>query len=427
MAVGAHARNPYTVGGPVRGVHFHGRAALIQTILDGNDRSIWVVGNRRIGKTSLLLRLEQLGSGDGRVAFMISLEAADNVADLAQCFLDDIETSDDRLARLGLKIGDLQGKTPQAMMRLLDRRGREHGIEVLLLLDEAEALIGIAERDGDDILKDLRREMQRSEALRVVMTATKRLAELNDLSRDWDTSPFLYGVTPRYLGRLERDDALALVRQTQSLAPPSVPIGVAEAVLAATDGHPFLTQWLCDRLWLAGALRLPAADDLIPDANLINLFQLDYNYLAPVERRILRCLSFAESLDETGLMGQLGVTLADMQLRYLIQSLVQLCYVRRVGARYSTGNLLLRSWLQFWATDAPASPISDALAVDQADEEQQQIMALATTHKRRLRLLEEQQALRGADTPPEIVIEIEDSTKQIADLDAQLAVLRAHS
>ncbi|MDQ2998887.1 MAG: ATP-binding protein, partial [Chloroflexota bacterium] len=74
MAVGALPRNPYTVGGPVRGLHFYGRTALIQTILDGNDRSIWVVGNRRIGKTSLLLRLEQLGNVDGRVAFMISLD-----------------------------------------------------------------------------------------------------------------------------------------------------------------------------------------------------------------------------------------------------------------------------------------------------------------------------------------------------------------
>jgi hypothetical protein len=419
-------RNPYTVGGPVRGPHFYGREALIHAILDGNDRAVWVVGNRRIGKTSLLRRLEELGTVDGRVAFLISMEAADTVSDLAQCFLDDIETGDDRLARLGLAIGDLQGKSPNAMMRLLDRRGRERGVEVLLLLDEAEALIGIAEREGDDILKDLRREIQRSEALRVVMTATKRLAALNDLCRGWDTSPFLYGVMPRYLGRLEQDEALGLIRQSQSPAPPIVADGIAEAVLAATDGHPFLTQWLCDRLWTDGVLRPLVADDLIPDSNLVNLFQLDYNYLAPVERRILRCLSFVESLDEPGLMGQLGVTMADIQLRYLIQSLVQLCYVRRAADRYSTGNRLLHIWLQFWATDAPESPMSDAAAVDQADEEQQRIMALATTHKRRLRVLEEQQALRGVDTPAEIVLEIEDITKQIADLDARLAVLQSH-
>jgi hypothetical protein len=41
-------------------------------------------------------------------------------------------------------------------------------------------------------------------------------------------------------------------------------------------------------------------------------------------------------------------------------------------------------------------------------------------------MLEEQKALRGADTPPDIKIEIEDIGKQIAALDAKLAVLRAH-
>jgi hypothetical protein len=418
-------RNPYTVGGPVRGHHFYGREALIRTLLEGNDRAVWVIGNRRIGKTSLLRRLESLGNNERSVAFRISLEAADTLADLAQCFLDDIEAEDDRLERLGLAIGDLKGKATHQIIRTLDRRARDHDLEVLLLLDETEALIGIAEREGDDILKDLRREMQRSDALRVVMVATKRLAALNDISRSWDTSPFLYGITPRYLGRLDRDDALALIRQSQSPAPLPVEDAIAEAILAATDGHPFLTQWLCDRLWGEAGLRMPTADDLIPDANLINIFQVDYNYLAPAERRILRCLAYVESLDEAGLLSELGVALAEVQLRYLVQSLVQLCYVRRVDERYSSGNGLLHNWLQFWATDEPAAPMSDAAAADQADEEQQQIMALATAHKRRLRVLEGQQALKGNDTSPEIVIEIEDLRATIAGLDRELGRLQA--
>jgi hypothetical protein len=100
--------------------------------------------------------------------------------------------------------------------------------------------------------------------------------------------------------------------------------------------------------------------------------------------------------------------------------------VRRAGERYSTGNALLHIWLQFWATDAPESPMSDAAALDQADEEQQGIMALVTANKRRLRMLEEQQAVHGVDTPPAIKIEIEDITKQIAALNTRLAVLQAH-
>jgi hypothetical protein len=425
MAVNTSGRNPYTVGGPVRGAHFYGRAALTQVILEGNDRAIWVIGNRRSGKTSLLRRLEELGNANGHVAFRISMEAADTEQDLAQSFLDDIDQGDDRLARLGLTLADLQGKTPSAIMRALDRRAQDRGIEVLLLLDEAEALIGIAEREGDDILKELRREMQRSEALRVVMVATKRLAALNDLCRDWDTSPFLYGIIPRYLGRLEPDEALALIRQQQSRAPLSVDDTLAGQILAATDGHPFLIQWLCDRLWNGRTLRPLLPDDLIPDENLISLFQLDYNYLAPTERRILRCLSFVESIDESGLLAELGVVLAEIQLRYLIQSLAQLCYVRRSGERYSTGNRLLHNWLQFWAIDEPEPPMSDAAAADQADEEQQELIKLATIHKRRLRVLEQQQALQGTSTPPQVVLEIQDIASKIAELEEQLAQLRA--
>jgi len=401
-------RNPYTVGGPVRGSHFYGRTAMIQAILEGNDRAIWVIGNRRSGKTSLLRRLEEFGNADGRVTFRISMEAADTVADLAQSFLDDIDQGDDRLERLGLTLTDLRGKTPSAIMRLLDRRARDRNIEVLLLLDEAEALIGIAEQEGDDILKDLRREMQRSDALRVVMVATKRLAALNDMCRHWDTSPFLYGIIPRYLGRLEHDEALALIRQTQSPAPLTVDDLLAEQIVAATNGHPFLTQWLCDRLWTGATLRPLTPDDLIPDERL-DLTVSARLQLPRADRAPHPTLPFLRrSLDEAGLLEQLGVALADIQLRYLVQSLTQLCYVRRAGERYSTGNQLLHNWLQFWAIDEPTPPVSDAAAVNQADEQQQEIIKLATAHKRRLRVLEEQEGASGQLHAAEIVLEIQD-------------------
>jgi AAA domain len=419
-------RNPYTVGGVVRGPHFYGRSALIATLLNSNDRSVWVVGNRRIGKTSLLRQLEGLANAEGRVAFHINLEGADTLADLSESFLDDMDDSD-RLARLGLAVGDLQGKSPPAIMRMLDRRARERGLEVLVLLDETEALIRIAQREGDDILKDLRREMQRSEMLRVVMVATKRLAALNDLCRDWDTSPFLFGVVPRYLGRLERDEALALIRQSQARTPQLVDDAVAEAVIATTDGHPYLTQWLCDRLWSPAGLRAPTNDDLVPDTSLIDMFQVDYNHLAPTERRILRCLAYVESLDDTGIQEQLGVTLANLQLRYLLQALEQLCYVRRAGADFATGNQLLHAWLQFWALDEPppvsdrtTPQVSDHAAFEQADQERQQLVALLTAHKRRLRALEELRALKGIDAPADVRLEIEDINAKIAALNEEL-------
>ena len=46
--------NPYVVGQWVRGPRFYGRVSQIEEILDGPRNSLWVLGTRRIGKTSLL-------------------------------------------------------------------------------------------------------------------------------------------------------------------------------------------------------------------------------------------------------------------------------------------------------------------------------------------------------------------------------------
>ena len=51
---------PYVVGQWVRGERFYGREALLEEILDGPRNSLWVMGTRRVGKTSLLKQLEQL-------------------------------------------------------------------------------------------------------------------------------------------------------------------------------------------------------------------------------------------------------------------------------------------------------------------------------------------------------------------------------
>ena len=53
-------RNPYVAGYWVSGDHFYGRERLIDELLHGFERCFWIIGNRRIGKTSLLKQLEHL-------------------------------------------------------------------------------------------------------------------------------------------------------------------------------------------------------------------------------------------------------------------------------------------------------------------------------------------------------------------------------
>ena len=45
---------PYVVGQWVRGERFYGREAVLSEVLEGQRESLWLLGTRRIGMSSLL-------------------------------------------------------------------------------------------------------------------------------------------------------------------------------------------------------------------------------------------------------------------------------------------------------------------------------------------------------------------------------------
>jgi hypothetical protein len=418
---------PYQAGPPVCGERFYGRAKLMADILDGGDHTIWIVGNRRIGKTSTLLQLAEIASEQGWITFNVAIDAAESLARLAELFLENLD-DDPRLQQLGLTLAELENKTPREIIRALNRAAAKHRQRVLLLLDEAEALIHIAKNEGDQILKDLQHVIEHSASLRVIMAASKRLLELDEICRDWDTSRFLDPVVPKYMGSLERDEALALLRQAQSPAPQPIDDLVAEAILTATAGHPYLTQWLAGRLWSDGMVRMPTDEDLLPaaDAQLSRMFQQDYDTLSANERHILKALAEAEALSEAEIGQLIGSDAKTEMIKSLLTGLAQLCCVCRASERYQIGNTLLRNWLRSELVQEPEPAVSNEIAADLYDQEQQQITALITQHERRLFLLQEQQALQGISTPPQITLEIGQINATIADLRGQLGRLRRH-
>ena len=421
-------RNPYNTGMPVRGHQFYGRTKLIEQLLNGPDRNIWVVGGRRIGKTSLLARTAEVADAAGQVAFNIAIDAAETVADLAASFLEDLDDGDPRMQRLGLTLAELHEKTPAELIRALDRAARDHGVEVVMLLDEGEALIGIARRD-DQILKDLQHVIQRTQALRVIVAATRRLLELDEICKSWDTTRFLDPVAPYYLGSLERDEGLALLRQAQSPAPQAIDDEAATAILDATAGHPYLLQSFASSLWNGGGVRMPVPEDLMPpaDSNWSRMFQQDYECLSENERQILRAFTDSRPLSEGVIATLLGADVQPAQVRALLATLSQTCYVRRDGEGYRIGNDLLRNWLSSGQAREPEPCVSNEIAADLADEEQQSITAQITSWLRQRYVLEEQHAQMGISAPPHILTQIEDINKKIGELEQRLVELRAHT
>ena len=95
---------PFIVGQWVRGESFYGRRELLAEILDGRRDRLWLLGSRRIGKTSLLRQLEHLTvSGDrGFFPLFWDFQGAEGPEELQFELRDALLDAEDRLRELGI-------------------------------------------------------------------------------------------------------------------------------------------------------------------------------------------------------------------------------------------------------------------------------------------------------------------------------------
>src|SRR5512139_1758755 len=91
------SRNPFIAGSWVRGADFFGRADLIREALDGERHSLWILGARRLGKTSLLKEIEHrvVRSRESPfVALYWDLQGSGDARGLGETLLSSIEDSE---------------------------------------------------------------------------------------------------------------------------------------------------------------------------------------------------------------------------------------------------------------------------------------------------------------------------------------------
>ena len=340
--------NPFIVGRWVRGSDHYDRKSLIEYLLTAQDSAFWVVGTRRMGKTSLLRQLEYLTDNrESRyVPLFWDLQGCSSPADLSNELTMAVEDVSSRFAGLGVDFTELEGEDAATVLRRLSRSIARNGRQLLLLVDEAEVLIEIARQDAAWLAR-LRKSMQEGR-LRTIIASTKLLTTLNAHSSDWMTSPFLFGFQMVNLWTLHPEGAKALVRQGQSASPVTASEGLVERVLTVTNSHPYLIQHLCQRLYIpgigGGSLREMRNEDLAVDHMLAGYFRFDYLQLAPIERRILLAVAEAGTLDEAGLCARLGGC-AELRFAPVAAALLELGHLRHVDAGYAIGSEFLQQWL----------------------------------------------------------------------------------
>lgn len=398
----ASYRNPYTIGGWVSGQRYYGHTDLRQYILLGSDNYIWVIGTRRVGKTSLLRQLAIQGRRDYLPIYW-DMQGCVSAADLRDELLFSLEDQAPHLEKLGIQLDALGDDDMANILRKVCRQAEKRGVRVLLLVDEPEPLIEIAQ-EAPQAIQRLRAAFQRPPNLRVVLASTKALTALQEITRDWPTSPFLSDFAPFYLDGLEPEDAEQLMRQEQR-HPVYVSPDAVRRIHDYTGDHPYLLQWLCYRLYRSDhSLRMPRRKDIVVDAMLATLFRLQFDHLSPAERRIL--LHVVDGGDTMpGIARALGMSLSEARMYLYVMA--RLGYTRTSDSgRIVVGNQFLLRWLidQYSRLSVEDAPISDQRVQEMAqaglNEEVAYLQEQLRIYQDRLGRLEVAAAKYG-DHPPE--------------------------
>jgi hypothetical protein len=431
--------NPYVVGGYVTGRRHYGRHGLIDYLLRGPDDAAWVIGNRRMGKTSLLRQIEFLTSiqpardqaspGNGLyMPVFWDMQGCETGTDLARELSYAFEDAGDRLSEWGLDVSSLKQADVTDLLRAARRAAQRAECKVLLLVDEAEALINVGRHDIQE-LQRLRKAFQAGQGLRVIMTSTKALTKLNDLSRDWPTSPFLFGFGLRNLWELDWRSAEALTRQTQSDTPVHASDEVVAAICEHTNRHPYLMQVLCQRLWQEdNTLRPPTEADLAVDEMLAGFCMVDFRHLAPTERKILLAVSERGLIPEAELYTIIDQS--ETNVRAFVYGLIKLGYLRQVYGQFAVGNQFLSAWLRDHHDELVAetqSEVTDhstqALAMRGRHDELTYLQEQLRLQQANLQELERQRIQFGLRVPLDLVNEINVTRQEIERLRREMEPL----
>lgn len=260
----------------VRGPEFIGRKEILNQLQNRLDRPTWVLGNRRVGKTSLLRHIEWLCKTErwpGVHTLYWDFQGAGSSDGLKESLLESLDDAPDLMETLGIEVDAWEEMSFQELTMRLRRRLRTSGVDrLILLIDEVEELVDICVQEPG-VLASLRKLHGREARVNMMVTGSLRLLDLDESASR--TSPFLPDfLPPLLLGPFQEQDSLRLLQRA----------GISEddgrMIHNHTLGNPHLVQTVGQR-FLAKPDLAAVTEELARTKVLDYYFQSCFNCLTP--------------------------------------------------------------------------------------------------------------------------------------------------
>jgi hypothetical protein len=226
--------SPFTLTGPTPDQMFVGRENEIRLVMENvKGKSFAIIGGRRIGKTSMLMRL-----------LKVMLPSAGIYAAFQDC--SSISSYEDFLSRQIFNwYPNVPAGFPSTFGDLLLQQNRNTGQRIVFLLDEADKLIPIDRENNWKIFKVMR-DFANNGTAQFILSGEQ---VLNEALQD-PQSPLFNFPNQIVLSSLNYDAVAELIKK--SLRRLEIKLDNEEAIVqeiyAFTSGHPNIVQRLCHRL-----------------------------------------------------------------------------------------------------------------------------------------------------------------------------------
>jgi len=251
--------NPYICGMPLNNQQevFIGRtdvmARLEGLLIGANLPPVHLFGQRRMGKTSLLLNLDHYLPSTVIGVFLDgqSLAGYQNASELFAYIIQRIQAEAQRLRGLTVPSYTLAENSRGFLSRAIrwidetEAFLAQNNAYVLVMMDEfeaLEALLANGSKESQEILGVMRFASQHRPHLKLLLVGSHSLDEIGG----WST--FLFNAQVLKLGRLSEEETLRLVEHPVKDFMLQYEPSASQHILSLTRGHPHLVQSICYEL-----------------------------------------------------------------------------------------------------------------------------------------------------------------------------------